>query len=148
MLRFIKGFAGTGILMLLLLTLGIAYSTIKEGTSMENASLLFTLGLSFMLPLYAVLGTIGGVLWMWRSPGGCFSGVISHGKRLWGKNNKSWIYDKVRIGGRDVGTAVLPDTLDRMWQETKNYGHKRKSSRWAASSSPFAAPRAAARNGI
>lgn len=124
MLRFIKGFAGTGILMLLLLTLGIAYSTIKDGTSMENSSLLFTLGLSFMLPLYAVLGTIGGVLWMWRSPGGRFSGVISHGKRLWGKNNKSWIYDKVRIGGRDVGTAVLPDTLDRMWQETKNYGQQ------------------------
>lgn len=123
MLRFIIGFIGTCALLTLALVAGIAWSVLKDGTDAQGASMLFTLGMGFLIPAFAVLGTIGGVLWMWRSPAGRFSGRIDYATKQQGNNFKSWIYGNTCIGGKNAGTAVLSDALNNLWQETKNHGH-------------------------
>lgn len=123
MRRFIIGFIGTCTLLVLALIAGIAWSVLKDGTNAEGASMLFTLGMGFLIPAFAVLGTIGGVLWMWRSPAGRFSGRIEYANKLEGNNSKSWIYGNTRIGGKDAGTAVLSDAMNGLWLLTKNHGH-------------------------
>lgn len=123
MRRFIIGFIGTCTLLVLALTAGIAWSMIKDGTDMEGASMLFTLGMGFLIPAFAVIGTMGGVLWMWRSPAGRFSGRIEYATKQEGNNSKSSIYGNTRIGGKDAGTAVLSEAMNGLWQATKNHGH-------------------------
>lgn len=123
MRRFIVGFIGTCILLVLALVAGITWSMFKDGTDIEGASMLFTLGLGFLIPAFAVLGPIGGILWMWRSPAGRFSGRIEYANKQRGKNVSSWIYGNTRIGGKNAGTAVLSDELNNLWQATKNQGH-------------------------
>lgn len=122
MRRFIIGFIGTCALLVLALMAGIGWSMLRDGTDMEGASMLFTLGMGFLIPAFAVLGTIGGILWMWRSPAGRFSGRIDYATKQMGNNSNSWIYGNTRIGGKDAGTAVLSDALNNLWQATKNHG--------------------------
>lgn len=124
MKRFIIGFLGTGAILLGLLLTYIVYSTITMGTDLQNASGLLTLGLAFLLPAYTFLGTFGGLLWMWRSPGGRFTGTIEHASREQGNNFECWLYGKVRIGNREAGTAVLSKKADKLWQDTMRNGQE------------------------
>jgi len=123
MKRFIIGFIGTCALVLILVIAGIGWSVAQDGSGAGNASLLFTLALSFLLPILPIVGTIGGVLWFWKSPAGRFSGRIEYATKQQGNNFNSWIYGNTLIGGKNAGTAVLSDEMNGLWQATRDHGH-------------------------
>lgn len=122
--RFIAGFIGTTLLMILFLAAAVAWTMVKNDIRFEDAMMLLTLGLSVIIPVMGVLAPLGGAFWMWVSPAGRFSGRIEFATQQQGNNFTSWIYGKTRIGGKNAGTAVLSSTLNGLWQETRNRGQE------------------------